>query len=113
MHRFIELVIRVRRLVARAPERVGLANGRTPHTAKRQVGESLTQFSFRLAFMIDIAYVSIGALGGAAVGRATSAASSTLSRACVTDSTSTSVRRGAIPDAAVTTMDSASLHIWR
>ena len=53
MRRFIELVVRVRRLVARAPER-----------------GTLTQFSFRLAFMIDIAYVGMGALGGVAIARA-------------------------------------------
>ena len=54
MRRFIELVVRVRRLVGRAPAR----------------GGALTQFSFRLAFMIDIAYVGMGALGGLAISRA-------------------------------------------
>ena len=29
----------------------------------------LKQFSFRLAFMIDIGYVGVGALGGAVLGR--------------------------------------------
>ena len=53
MRRFIDLVVRGRRLVGRAPER----------------GGTLTQFSFRLAFMVDIAYVGMGALGGVAVGR--------------------------------------------
>ena len=31
----------------------------------------MTQFSFRLAFVIDVAYIGVGALGGAAIGRAT------------------------------------------
>jgi hypothetical protein len=43
-------------------------------SARRQLGQRtgnrLTRFSFRLALMIDLAYVGIGALGGAAVGRA-------------------------------------------
>jgi hypothetical protein len=39
--------------------------------ARRQLrGRELTQFSFRLAFVIDLAYIGLGALGGAAVGRA-------------------------------------------
>jgi hypothetical protein len=67
--RFIELAVRARRLVApivRAP-RTG-AGGRL--TGRRQLGGELTQFSFRLAFVIDLAYVGLGALGGAAFGRA-------------------------------------------
>jgi len=84
--RFIELAVRARRLVApmaRAPRTAGGVR----LTARRQVGGELTQFSFRLAFMIDLAYVGIGALGGAAVGRA-SAPSSPLGQqppACVAD----------------------------
>ena len=39
--------------------------------ARRQLGGGgLTQFSFRLAFVIDLAYIGLGALGGAALGRA-------------------------------------------
>ncbi|HEX5077429.1 MAG TPA: hypothetical protein VFW03_29720 [Gemmatimonadaceae bacterium] len=38
--------------------------------AHRQLGGELTEFSFRLAFVIDLAYVGLGALGGAALGRA-------------------------------------------
>jgi hypothetical protein len=67
--RLIELAVRARRLVApvsRAPRSAG-----TGHlTARRQLGGTVTQFSFRLAFMIDLAYVGLGALGGAALGRA-------------------------------------------
>lgn len=71
-YRFFELAVRARRLVTRTTD-----PSRAPHgprfTARRQLGTELTQFSFRLAFMIDLAYVGLGALGGAAVGRATSA----------------------------------------
>ena len=41
--------------------------------ARRQLGGGggeLTQFSFRLAFVIDLAYIGLGALGGAALGHA-------------------------------------------
>jgi hypothetical protein len=39
--------------------------------ARRQLGGGeRTQFSFRLAFVIDLAYIGLGALGGAALGRA-------------------------------------------
>ena len=39
--------------------------------AHRQLGRrQLTEVSFRLAFVIDLAYIGLGALGGAAVGRA-------------------------------------------
>ena len=39
--------------------------------AHRQLGRrQLTEVSFRLAFVIDLAYVGLGALGGAALGRA-------------------------------------------
>jgi hypothetical protein len=74
MRRFIELVIRVRRLVARTPGGEAVIKGRAQRTTKRRLGGRLTEFSFRLAFMIDLAYVGIGALGGTAVGRALPAA---------------------------------------
>jgi len=67
--RFIELAVRARRLVTpivRAPR----AAGGVRLTGRRQLGGELTQFSFRLAFVIDLAYVGLGALGGAALGRA-------------------------------------------
>ena len=64
--RFIQLAVHVRRLVRRAS-----SSTRPRGTGRRQVGSQLTQFSFRLAFMIDLVYVGVGALGGAAVGRAT------------------------------------------
>jgi len=38
--------------------------------AHRQLGGELTEFSFRLAFVIDLAYIGLGALGGAVMGRA-------------------------------------------
>jgi hypothetical protein len=66
--RFVELVVRARRFVTRGPEPVSGVPVR--RTARRGPGEELTQFSFRLALMIDLAYVGIGALGGAAIGRA-------------------------------------------
>ena len=67
--RFIELAVRARRLVApivRAPHTAGGVR----LTGRRQLGGQLTQFSFRLAFVIDLAYIGLGALGGAALGRA-------------------------------------------
>ena len=67
--RFFELAVRARRYVSRAANASRAPRG-ARLTARRQVGGELTQFSFRLAFMIDLAYVGIGALGGAAVGRA-------------------------------------------
>jgi hypothetical protein len=71
-YRFFELAVRARRLVTRTTDPSRAPRG--PRlTARRQLGTELTQFSFRLAFMIDLAYVGLGALGGAAVGRATSA----------------------------------------
>jgi hypothetical protein len=72
--RFIELAVRARRLVApivRAPR----TTGGVRLTGRRQLGGELTQFSFRLAFVIDLAYVGLGALGGAALGRASAPAS--------------------------------------
>lgn len=57
--------------------------------AHRQLGRrQLTEFSFRLAFVIDLAYVGLGALGGAAVGRAAAPVGPTsqqLPPACVAD----------------------------
>ena len=67
--RFFELAVRARRYVGRTTNASRAPRG-TRLTGHRQVGGELTQFSFRLAFMIDLAYVGIGALGGAAVGRA-------------------------------------------
>jgi hypothetical protein len=67
--RFFELAVRARRYVARTTNPSRAPRG--PRlTARRQLGGELTQFSFRLALVIDLAYVGIGALGGAAVGRA-------------------------------------------
>jgi len=66
--RFFELAVRARRYVGRTRDSSRAPRGQRL-TARRQLGE-LTQFSFRLAFMIDLAYVGMGALGGAAVGRA-------------------------------------------
>jgi hypothetical protein len=46
------------------------------------------RFSLRLAFMIDVAYIGLGALGGAALGRAAPSIappSQHPSRACVAD----------------------------
>lgn len=64
--RFFELAVRARRLVARNVS----GSRRGPRvTARRQLGE-LTQFSFRLALVIDLTYVGMGALGGAALDRA-------------------------------------------
>ena len=68
--RFIELAVRAHRVVTRTVT----PRGTSPSvrvTARRQVGGELTRFSFRLALAIDLTYVGLGALGGAAVGRAT------------------------------------------
>src|SRR5688572_1512553 len=93
--RFIELVVRARRLVTRAPERVWSERERARPSAHRQLGGELTQFSFRLALMVDLAYVGIGALGGAAIGRASAPAVEGTDRAsapaCPADSTRDSV----------------------
>jgi hypothetical protein len=57
--------------------------------ARRQLGGGeLTQFSFRLAFVIDLAYIGLGALGGAALGRASAPVTPVGHQsppACVTD----------------------------
>ena len=69
--RFIQLVVRARRL-ARPVSDGSHSGARRPRlTGRRQVGSELTQFSFRLAFVIDVAYIGVGALGGAVIGRAT------------------------------------------
>ena len=66
-HRFIELAIRARRLVGRASPSSSPNERRPRLTGRRQLGDELTQFSFRLALAIDLAYVGLGAAGGAAV----------------------------------------------
>ena len=57
--------------------------------AHRQLGGGeRTQFSFRLAFVIDLAYIGLGALGGAALGRASAPLAPTgqqVPPACVAD----------------------------
>lgn len=80
--RFVELVVRAHRFVlpARSPARRGAANG----SARRQVGTG-TQFSFRLAFMIDLAYVSMGAVGASAVTRAAMREVGSPATQCVAD----------------------------
>ena len=99
--RLIDLVVRARRLVARVPE--SNARGRLRGTARRQLGNEVTQCSFRLALVIDLAYVGIGALGGAAVGRASAATAPvtvapTPSRACPADSVLTGRPSRAMPN---------------
>ena len=69
LRRFFELAIRGRRLAATAPESASPSRLRTRPTARRGVGGELTQFSFRLALAVDLVYVGMGALGGAAIGR--------------------------------------------
>ena len=69
--RFFQLVVRARRLVRPASDGSSPGARRPRPTGRRQVGSELTQFSFRLAFVIDVAYIGVGALGGAAIGRAT------------------------------------------
>jgi hypothetical protein len=66
--RFAQLAISARRLVTHSPTAAAATGKRL--TGRRQIASELTQFSFRLAFAIDLAYVGIGALGGAAIGRA-------------------------------------------
>ena len=57
--RFLQLVIGARRQSTASSGPAG-----------RRQGSPLTQFSFRLAFAIDLAYVGLGALGGAAMNQA-------------------------------------------
>ena len=66
-HRFVELVVLARRFVT--PARGRAKSQPTRATGRRQIGGELTQFSFRLAFMIDLVYVGVGAFGGAALTR--------------------------------------------
>jgi|SRR5687768_6088272 len=85
--RFIEVVVRARRLLSRPPSR---AKSSLHVAGGRQVGEEHTQFSFRLAFMIDLVYVGMGALGGAAMSRdavAPPAPSPAVVERCAADST--------------------------
>jgi hypothetical protein len=81
--RFVELVVRAHRFVlpARSPARRGAAKG----SARRQMGAG-TQFSFRLAFIIDLAYVSMGAVGASAVTRAVMRDASSPATRCEADS---------------------------
>lgn len=65
--RFLELAIRARRLVTAAPR--GTATAVVRPSARRQVGRTLTQFSFRMAIVVELASVGVGALGGAAISR--------------------------------------------
>lgn len=67
---FLDLAVRACRVVAPATSSSHPPKGPRP-TARRQLGGQITAFSFRLAFVVDLAYVGMGALGGAAVGRAT------------------------------------------
>ena len=83
-----ELAVRARRSIARASDPSRAPRG--PRlTARRQLGGEVTQFSFRLALVIDLAYIGIGALGGAAVARSSApgvAAPSQSVAACIADS---------------------------
>lgn len=105
--RLFELVVRARRLVTRAPERRAPARQRRRLTARRQIGGELTQFSFRLALVIDLAYVGVGALGGVVVGRAAGPAPPAPDHAplaCIADSaTHSGMRSGALPNVAIPT----------
>ena len=76
MLRFVEFVVRARRLAIHGPTRAS----RDVSSARRQVTGEVAQFSFRLAFMIDLAYIGLGALGGAAVNRATRPATPVIDR---------------------------------
>ena len=98
--RFIHLAIRARRLVRHASGTNAPAPGHGRPTGRRQVGSELTQFSFRLAFVIDLAYVSLGALGGAAIGRASAVtpAANCAVAPCVADT----IARGTATDTAPT-----------
>lgn len=92
-HRLVELVVRARQLVTRVPTQP--AAGHRRGSVPRRAGGELTQFSFRLAFMIDLVYVGIGALGGAALGHGTvdSAARFRVGEPkCLADSLVTAVR---------------------
>jgi len=71
--RFFELGIRACRFVTTGGSS-SVTSRKGPAVAQRQSGGELTRFSFRLAFVIDLTYVSLGALGGAALGRTASPA---------------------------------------
>ena len=110
--RLIDLVVRARRLVTRVPE--SQARGRSRVTARRQLGNEVTQFSFRLALVIDLAYVGIGALGGAAVGRASAATAPetvgpTPSRSCPAGSVLTDRPSRVMPNVLGVTRSASSL----
>lgn len=90
--RLFELAVRARRFVSRSSGRSRASQSRRL-TGRRQIGDELTQFSFRLAFVIDLAYVGVGALGGAAIGRATSPGSAGgPARVSCADATNSAVR---------------------
>lgn len=102
--RFFELGVRARRLVTKSLPPVRSARR---STARRRVGEELTQFSFRLALIIDLAYVGIGALGGAAIGRATLSPASAQPATCGFDNRvepHLSIPRETTSDSSSTTM---------
>ena len=98
--RFIQLVVRARRLVRPASDGSSPGARRPRLTGRRQVGSELTQFSFRLAFVIDVAYIGVGALGGAAIGRATALPRSPerVTVACRGSVTAPHVATPAVPD---------------
>lgn len=81
--RFFELGIRACRFVTNSGSS-SVTSRNVPAVAPRQSGGELTRFSFRLAFVIDLTYVGLGALGGAAVGRTVSP--KPISPACARDS---------------------------
>jgi hypothetical protein len=89
MLRFVEFVVRARRLAIHGPTRAS----RDVSSARRQVTGEVAQFSFRLAFMIDLAYVGLGALGGAAVNRATRPAAPVIDRRIEESHSGTSAAR--------------------
>jgi hypothetical protein len=63
--RFVELVVLARRFVVPGSRDATAPSPRA--TGRRQIGGEVTRFSFRLALMIDLAYVGAGALGGSAL----------------------------------------------
>jgi hypothetical protein len=83
--RFFELAVRARHFVGRITPPSDSPRG-ARLTGRRQVGGDLTRFSFRLAFVIDLTYVGLGALGGAALGRAAGPAQVPSAPSCVRDS---------------------------
>ena len=87
--RFFELGIRACRFVTNSASS-SITAPKVPAVGPRQSGGALTRFSFRLAFVIDLTYVGLGALGGAALGHT---ASPTPVPVCARDS-------AAVPNAA-------------